>query len=101
MNLIEAAKTGRPFKRPHWATCFEPNSGTGIISFTVSVPDALAEDWEVQEKIVPMTRSVFWKTVNEIFGVDMCQPMVPYSGSLPPPVAQVHMLAKRLGLEGP
>lgn len=67
MNLIEAAKSGRPFRRPGWhwivkstnrnAFEFEDNFQIADIS---SPDDIFADDWEIKEPAVTITRSQLW-----------------------------------------
>lgn len=57
MNLIDAIKSGKPFRRPD-----QPWYGGMPNSFRVV--DILADDWEIQEPTVTITASQFWSAVN-------------------------------------
>ena len=55
MNLIEALKSGKPFRRPEkHMSYFGRQVGTAV-GFTVE--DVLAETWEIEEEKVTVTRS--------------------------------------------
>lgn len=81
MNLIDAIKSGKPFRRPD-----QPWYGGMPNSFRVV--DILADDWEIQEPTVTITASQFWEAIEATWGKcdDDRQ-----SG--------FHRLARRLGLE--
>jgi len=89
VNLIEAIKSGRRFKRRCWpesdwlAPISEPeNSGMSvsrvlrneIFKSTIIVAELLADDWEVESQAVTITREQFeaaWREAigwNEPFG---------------------------------
>lgn len=70
MNLLEAIRSGRPYRRKHW------NNGNGQWretpdieeywhqAYTETLGDLLADDWEIQEPLVEITRTQFWEVVN-------------------------------------
>lgn len=62
MNLIEAVKSGRPFRRVAWLKTDYRNPDSWSQSFLKQ--DILADDWEIQEPTVTITRSQFWEAVN-------------------------------------
>ena len=61
MNIIEAIKSGKRFKRPDWpewcseADIRDPEDG----HLDITRADTLANDWEVEEAVVPITASRF------------------------------------------
>lgn len=56
MNIIEAIKSGKRFKRKaHFDYWPKPNRN----SHTFSLEELLADDWEVEEKQVTLTESDF------------------------------------------
>jgi hypothetical protein len=61
MNIIEAVGSGRKFKRPEWSKYYSANQ---IVLVQLTSQDLLANDWEVEEKQVPITRSQFDKAWN-------------------------------------
>ena len=67
MNLIDAVKSGKSFKRPEWRHFY---SAPAQLLFTVedirlqlTIEDILADDWEVEEKQITITESDFNKAV--------------------------------------
>lgn len=57
MNLIEAAKLKRPFKRPHFSFYLRPEYD--LVHFPFTWEDVLAEDWIIEEKEITITASQF------------------------------------------
>ncbi len=109
MNLIEAIKSGMPFKRLNWQVwtsyygthITQPGLTQGARQAHLCYDDILANDWEIQEMSVTITSSQFWKAAS-VFGIERasigCE-MFNYSGPNPPPTRQLFEMAKRLGLE--
>lgn len=72
MTLIEALKSGRPFKRKgdrFW--CVAPDTleiphEDGDGQTIVKRQDILVDDWEIQDKKVEITRTEFWEAVNKV-----------------------------------
>lgn len=81
MNLIDALKSGRPFRRRERSWWVSKHTRTEAISclkcngewFTeeryfadveVGKADILADDWEIQEPTVTITRTQFWEAMN-------------------------------------
>lgn len=63
MNLIEAVKTGKPFRRISqsvWEK--QTNKNAGIY---LSIKDILADDWEIQEPEISISRSKFFIAYSE------------------------------------
>lgn len=69
MNIIEAIKSGKPFKRKHWGKYFIIINDL-IVTETENreqvherlqpySENLLADDWEIQEKTITMTESQF------------------------------------------
>lgn len=63
MNLIEALKTGKRFRRPTWGIYYSV-SHEGF--FELTAEDALAEDWEVEKITIPLTGEVFDNAVRKV-----------------------------------
>lgn len=88
MNLIDAIKSARPFRRKgkggggFWFVSTEPSFAT---------VDIIADDWEIQEPTVMITTRQFWDAfdlvVSEAKGFGMA------------PVTVAEGLARKLGLE--
>jgi hypothetical protein len=57
-----------------------------------SLEDVLADDWEVQEPKVTITRSQFWDAVAEVLKEELFCPIYP-------PRPDIQVLARKLGLE--
>lgn len=86
MNLIEAIKSGKPFRRP----------GRDWTPRLFSPADVLADDWEIQEPTVTITRAQLNQAVLATWeddAVDWDQHEESYHS-----LAEV--LARKLGLEG-
>lgn len=65
MNILEAAQSGRRFKRRHWKKQWVDYKSQGL-SPRLSIEDLRAVDWEVEETAATITRSQFeaaWKRV--------------------------------------
>ena len=70
MNLIDAIKSGRPFRRETWGddmwahACADKDGETTVMftdgtTFQPYVFDLVADDWEIQEQSITITRSEF------------------------------------------
>lgn len=72
MNLIDAIESGRPFRRPgrNWTIKCPDRDGIAFADGSDSPPrlfypsDVCADDWEIQEPTVTITRAQFWDAVN-------------------------------------
>jgi hypothetical protein len=104
MNLIDAVKSGRPFRRkahsshsPEYFTPREWVDSFGLGDFEnqeVMVADILADDYELEEPEVRITRGQFWEAVKKVerrTETDNASFIVFYPNA--------DELAKRLGLE--
>lgn len=60
MNLIQALKSGKRFRRQFRLKWF-----TDELSFNFSKIDLLAEDWEVEEEKVTITRTQLIESLKE------------------------------------
>ncbi len=73
MNLVEAIKSGRPWKRKgaawSWREPIVRVPGYNQVSFELS--DLLADDWEIEEPTVTITRAQFWEAVRASKPVEM------------------------------
>jgi hypothetical protein len=64
MNLIEAVKSGKPLKRKGWTGYLKSDE---IATQMIYKSDILADDWEIEEKKVTITRDqlfVAYKNAN-------------------------------------
>ena len=84
MNIIDAIKSGRPFKRSGWDDSMwcqveENNEGCEAIFFVTTVgtlsreflsykDDLCADDWEVQEDGITLTKSQVRKALRDATG---------------------------------
>ena len=61
MNIIEAIKSGKRFRRTAWISRTSPSYWTTsrIQPLTFTAEDILADDWEVEEVAVTITASRF------------------------------------------
>ena len=70
MTLIEAIKSGRPFRRKSVLSCwygvvgdvvkYQPGMSDAYVA-NLKVEDILADDWEIQEPTVTISASQFWE----------------------------------------
>lgn len=70
MNIIEAIKSGRPYRRSCWDTdvwrpamCLLSNTKT---AYCERFDDLIADDWEVEEPAVRVTLSQFYAAVADV-----------------------------------
>jgi hypothetical protein len=63
MNIIEAVKSGKRFRRKIWVS-----EGYSFYDDydKLQASDIAAEDWEIEEPIVTVTYSQFWTTYRNI-----------------------------------
>ncbi len=92
MNLLEAVKTGRPMKRPRdkcWRGPFL--AGDGYTEIRMELCDLTADDWEINDSPVSITRRQFWGAYAE---------SVKETGSCywTPDGDTMQLMAKKLGL---
>lgn len=98
MNIIEAAKSGKRFKRKIWGR-FEESDLAGQVKI-VAVGDILADDWEIEEKKVEITNSQFYEAYRRMLVSDGCSFTLTTTNSTSACISHtVHRLAKELGLE--
>jgi hypothetical protein len=110
VNLIDAIKSGRPIRRRGRSSWPARDTGFGT-GYHICDPardqwldpeyyletmgckeDILADDWEIQEPSVTITRSQFWDAVG--------RSQVSQADRFPATWLDAHVLAKALGLEG-
>lgn len=104
MNLIEAVKSGRPFRRSgrseKWIVRDDDlltwDNGERFVGSQVSW--LLADDWEIQEPEVRVTRTQFWEAWAAMLKEAEEKPAVRFARELIEP-NYGGILAKRLGLE--
>jgi hypothetical protein len=101
MNIIEAIKSGKRFRRPawkEWSTDTQCNAGyvwssgnqggsTTVSGMFLQSADITADDWEIEEKKVEITRSQFFSAVDKVLAKA-------FDGT-----PRSHEIAKELGLE--
>jgi len=73
MNVIEAMKSRKPFRRKSFSDptyYMQPIDGDlnddyfkGVF-YNLSVADIVADDWEIKEPLIPISRQQFWDAVN-------------------------------------
>lgn len=105
MNLINALKTDKPFRRLGWSLYqgWITNGWEGVKALKCYA-DILADDWEVQEKEVTITARKFWEAAVSIGAVltGSEEPGALISYSVGPKAycvaAALQQLAKELGL---
>lgn len=67
MNIQEAMKLGKPFKRPNSDRLFYPGVHT---HYTITRAELLADDWEVQEQKITITLKDLSNAFYEAYGYD-------------------------------
>jgi hypothetical protein len=71
MTIIEAIKSGMPFKRSKHVSYYTKEwiKGTGIFKECIVLDDAdfLADDWEVEDKKVEITRTQLEQACIKVF----------------------------------
>jgi hypothetical protein len=112
MNLIEAIKSGKPFRRKMadpamknlnpWRGPFV--RGEGYTEVRMELSDLTAEDYEIQEPTVTITRAQFWDAASKATGgnVEWCYGlfgMIKYTGASKDIPTAFQRLAIHLGLE--
>lgn len=103
MNLVEALKTDRPIRRKSWNKqmgWWDPKHlldvwGRGDLR-PWSRQDILADDWEVQDIPVSITREKFWDACSAALTEARSDRQV---GTMYTIGAVIVLLAKKLGLE--
>jgi len=88
MNLIDAIKSGKPYRRK--SIC---NAWYNVPALSHSIADILADDWEIEESTVQVTCSQFWEAANLSFK-KWHQPIIDSHVGL-----ELTLLARKLGLE--
>jgi hypothetical protein len=103
VNLIDAVKSGRPYRRKSWHKLAGENWWRPAVDFktmwktpcTETVEDLTADDWEIQEPEVRITRGQFNRLSREVVDqYDGEQARVFASSAL-------NVMARHLGLENP
>lgn len=103
MTIIEAARSGKRFKRKTWIEFIteldNPSRGLCISGSQamalLRLEDILATDWEIEEKKVEITYEQLENAVK-----DSCPPVIHFSGSIAPRVIypNIKIIAEKLGL---
>jgi hypothetical protein len=95
MNIIEAIKSGKKFRRSIWYAedWREPHEAEDVLRNTM-FEALIAEDWEVEQQVIPLTKTKVieaWSKALKKWGAKM-----EYSnGSITP----IEELLKELGFE--
>jgi hypothetical protein len=93
MNLIEAIKSGRRFRRKIWSSRWEELSGEDSQFLNLPVQAILADDWEVEPAYVTITGDQFDAAIEEVNKKVYCPPR-----SSPHISEYIDFLKKELGL---
>lgn len=97
MTLIEAIKSGRPFRRKNsWGETPWRNAKDGAFI----ADELLADDWEIQEPTVTISRALLFEALGEI-DVTKLTEFHPPSGNTYLSWKAIDDFARRLGLGGP
>lgn len=91
MNIIEAIKSGKRFRRISWNTNDWISQDCGHLHLKLKRNDIVADDWEIEQVAVTITREQF----NKIWDVsiDKCTNLQSWN------IIQLHgILVKELGL---
>lgn len=105
MTLLEAIRSGRPIRRKGWGHWYKRrgcehndiyyrDDGSFDVALNVSPKIVIAEDWEIQEPTVTITRSQFWEAFESV-AEDWEGQHFTISKNL------ALILARKLGLEAP
>lgn len=67
MNIAEAVRSQKRFKRPYMNDFIDGlhASNSGLY---VTYTDFIADDWEIEEKAIPLTRSKLFDKIRELWG---------------------------------
>lgn len=106
MNIIAAIESGKPFRRKDQGTAWLTADNQGLSwvnggrSYTKE--DIMADDYEIKEISVMITRSQFWEACATALKMEVSEPaglsIWRYRGT-PPPMQSLVLLAQLLGLE--
>jgi hypothetical protein len=84
MNIIEAIKSGKNFRRKSWPAADYMNAN--VDRFDLHLEELLANDWEIEEPSIPITRTQLIKACHNQLA-NGC-----------PPWQLAHSVAEELGL---
>lgn len=65
MNIIESIKSGRRFRRISWQTNNWISQDLGHLHLRLTRDDIVADDWEVEQTVVTITREQFDQAWDE------------------------------------
>lgn len=68
MNLIEAVRSGKPYRRKGWPSNQEFQKPIGSYCLGIAVEDLLADDWEIEQKPITITKEQFDKACQRVLG---------------------------------
>lgn len=66
MTLIEAVRSGKPFRRKCWSQGYHVLDIYKTIA--CSLEDILADDWEIQEEKIEITERQLRRIYQDVFG---------------------------------
>lgn len=73
MNILSAIKSGKPFSRPGWGWIRQSQNRNAFEFIEdlevadISRPDdLLAEDWQIKEQPISITREQFWEAADQV-----------------------------------
>lgn len=67
INLIEAIKSGKRFRRPSWTSDMIAEKREGYNTFQFEYWDLIADDWFIVEPTVTITAKQFWDAAKKIY----------------------------------
>ncbi len=71
MNLLEAVKSGKKFRRGGWSWIHPKSNGALLYQDAFPITPTLdwftAEDWEIEEPSITITRAQFYEAWNWIW----------------------------------
>lgn len=59
MNIIEAVKTGKAFRRPSYSSVYSYLFSEPGMKYDFSMRDILANDWEIESQSITITENQF------------------------------------------
>ena len=67
MNIIEAVKSGKPFRRKDWDKTVRtfPNNEDRAMMYQIGKHDILADDWEIKEEKIELTKDQIKKALMD------------------------------------
>lgn len=97
MNIQQAMKSGKKFRRKGWGSGFSSLE----FAYSLTKADILADDWEVEEVTVSITRQQFWDAIVTVQAERESERTIypyPYFSLDVIRWKDIHKLADKLGL---